>query len=53
MLTAFPDMGSAMKGIRLDVDDYIIKPSNTGELIACLTTLMLKREVKRKRHSLS
>jgi len=50
MLTAFPDMGSAIEGIRLDVDDYIIKPSNTDELITCLNTSLAKRQAKHKQH---
>ncbi len=46
MLTAFPDMESAIDGIRHGVDDYIIKPSTADELIASLATSLDKRKAR-------
>lgn len=43
MLTAYPDMESAIEGIQNGVDDYIIKPSNADQLIASLANVLAKQ----------
>jgi len=46
MLTAYPDMESAIEGIHHGVDDYIIKPANSDELVASLSNTLAKRKAK-------
>ena len=46
IITAFPDVESAIEGIRHGVDDYILKPSNAEELIASLTASLAKRRTR-------
>ena len=36
ILTGNPDVESAVEGIRLSIDDYIIKPTNADALVALL-----------------
>ncbi len=43
VLTAYPDVNSAIEGIRLGIDDYIVKPSNADELVAMLAEKLAKR----------
>jgi DNA-binding response OmpR family regulator len=48
VLTAFPDMDSAIEGIHLGVDDYIVKPASPETLIAILAKKMaIRRPVAR------
>jgi putative two-component system response regulator len=43
VLTAYPDVNSAVEGIRLGIDDYIVKPSNADALVAILAEKLAKR----------
>ena len=43
VLTAFPDVNSAVEGIRLNIDDYILKPSSADELVANLANKLAAR----------
>lgn len=52
MITAYPDMESAIEGIRHGVDDYIIKPSNPDELVESFTRILEKRKTRVKRPAL-
>lgn len=47
ILTAYPAVESAIEGIHLRIDDYIIKPSNADALVACWRTNYLRRAFKR------
>jgi DNA-binding response OmpR family regulator len=44
ILTAYPALESAVRGIREGVDDYLIKPSDTNELIASLDARLGHRQ---------
>ena len=50
ILTGFGDLMSAIEAIRLDADDYLLKPCESEELSfrisSCLEKLELKRKVK-------
>ena len=50
ILTGFGDMTSAIDALRLDADDYMLKPSDPQEMYfrisRCLEKLELKRKVK-------
>jgi DNA-binding NtrC family response regulator len=52
MLTAYPDMESAIQGIRHGVDDYIIRPANPDDLVASLADTLAKRRAKEPRFRL-
>jgi DNA-binding response OmpR family regulator len=43
ILTAYPDVESAIKGIREQVDEYIVKPSDPDTLVALLANTLAKR----------
>jgi two-component system response regulator HydG len=43
VLTGYPDMESAIEGIHLSVDDYIIKPANADALVALLAEKLAAR----------
>jgi DNA-binding response OmpR family regulator len=43
VLTAFPDMQSAIEGIHLAIDDYIVKPGNPETLISILAAKLASR----------
>jgi DNA-binding response OmpR family regulator len=43
MLTAFPDVDSAIEGIHHHVDDYIIKPTRPDVLVALLAEKLISR----------
>jgi DNA-binding response OmpR family regulator len=53
VLTAFPGVESAIEGIRLGVDDYIIKPANADDLIALLGEKLAARQPKARILSIS
>jgi YesN/AraC family two-component response regulator len=36
-------MDTALEGIRLHIDDYLVKPANADELIALLANKLAKR----------
>jgi DNA-binding NtrC family response regulator len=50
ILTGFGDMTSAIDALRLDADDYMLKPCETDEMLfrieRCLEKLELKRKIK-------
>lgn len=46
ILTAFPGVESAVEGIRECVDDYIIKPANTDELVAILAEKLARKRAE-------
>jgi len=43
ILTAYPDVDSAIEGIREHIDDYVIKPSNPDALVTILANSLAKR----------
>jgi ActR/RegA family two-component response regulator len=43
ILTAYPDVESAIEGIHQGVDDYIIKPSSADTLVALLAEKLAVR----------
>ena len=43
MLTAYPDIDSAVQGIREQIDDYVIKPSNPDVLVSILANNLAKK----------
>jgi DNA-binding NtrC family response regulator len=43
ILTGYPDFESALNALRQEVDDYLIKPTGVGELVALLRTKLQKR----------
>ena len=43
ILTAYPNLESAIDGIRNGVDDYILKPANADTLVALLADKLEKR----------
>jgi ActR/RegA family two-component response regulator len=43
VLTAYPDVRSAVEGIRLNIDDYMTKPANADELVANLAEKLAAR----------
>lgn len=53
MLTAHPDMQSAIEGIRHGVDDYILKPTDPNTLVSLLAKTLSKRESITERRPLS
>ncbi len=50
ILTAYGNMDAAIKALRLDADEFLLKPCNPDEMILrverCLEKLELKRKVK-------
>lgn len=52
VLTAYPAVETAVEGIRLRIDDYIIKPSNADALVAHLAERLL-RQPSRSKEALS
>ena len=46
VLTGYPDVASAVEGIHLRIDDYILKPANADTLVALLAD---KLEARRQR----
>jgi two-component system, NtrC family, response regulator HydG len=45
ILTGYPDLESAIDGIRLGVIDYITKPTNADELVTLLTEKLAARQL--------
>jgi len=43
VLTGYPDLDTAIEGIKLSIDDYVIKPSNADTLVALLAEKLAKR----------
>ena len=43
VLTGYPALDSAIEGIRLSVDGYLVKPSNADELVALLADKLVAR----------
>ena len=46
VLTAYPAIESAVEGIRLHINDYIIKPSNADTLVALLAERLRQHSAK-------
>ena len=46
ILTAYPAVESAVEGIHLRIDDYIIKPSNADALVALLAEKLLAPRIQ-------
>ena len=46
ILTAYPAIESAIEGIHLRIDDYIIKPSNADALVALLAEKLLAPRIQ-------
>lgn len=46
ILTAYPAVESAIEGIHLRIDDYIIKPSNADALVALLADKLLAPDIQ-------
>lgn len=46
VLTAYPAVESAVEGIHLRIDDYIIKPSNADALVALLAQKLLAPRIQ-------
>jgi DNA-binding NtrC family response regulator len=44
VLTAYPDVDSAIQGIREQIDDYVVKPSNPDTLVTILANNLAKRK---------
>ena len=44
VLTGHPDLESAVEGVRLGVDDYIVKPTNADTLVALLAEKLASRQ---------
>lgn len=47
VLTAYPAMDSAIEGIRLHIDDYLIKPTSVDALVALLAERLNRPATKR------
>ena len=43
ILTAYPDVDSAIQGIREQIDDYVVKPSNPDSLVTILANNLAKK----------
>lgn len=43
MLTAYPDVDRAIRGIREQIDDYVVKPSNPDTLVTILANNLAKK----------
>ena len=43
ILTAYPDVDSAIQGIREQIDDYVVKPSNPDALVTILANNLAKK----------
>lgn len=52
-LTAYPRVDSAVEGIHLKIDDYLIKPSKADELVALLAQKLAARQRKARILSVS
>lgn len=50
MLTAYPDMESAIEGIHHGVDDYIIKPASPDTLVELLASKLAKSRPNHRSH---
>lgn len=46
VLTGFPAVETAVEGIRLGIDDYLIKPATTDALVALLAEKLTARQAK-------
>lgn len=46
IITAYPGIESAVEGIHHEVDDYIVKPARTDELVALLAEKLAARRAK-------
>jgi DNA-binding response OmpR family regulator len=53
VLTGYPDVPSAVEGIRERVDDYLVKPANIDVLVASLRTHISNRKPKARILSVS
>lgn len=49
VLTAYPNLDSAIEGIRHGVDDYVLKPANVDTLVVLLADRLAKQPRKRER----
>jgi DNA-binding response OmpR family regulator len=46
VLTGYPALESAVTGIHLGIDDYLMKPTNADALVALLAEKLAKRQIK-------
>lgn len=46
VLTGYPAVESAVEGIRLGIDDYLVKPATTDALVALLAEKLAARQAK-------
>ena len=46
ILTAYPDMDSAIEGIHEQIDDYVVKPSSPDKLVALLANSLARKEAR-------
>jgi len=53
VLTAYPDVESAIEGIHEGVDGYIIKPANADTLVALLSDKLAKQHRKTRDSQIS
>ncbi len=47
ILTGFPDFESALRAIRSQVDDYLVKPASVSELVASIKNRIVGRQPRR------
>jgi DNA-binding NtrC family response regulator len=50
ILTAYPGVDSAVEGIHLQIEDYIIKPTNADALVALLAEKLLAPRIQNLEH---
>ena len=48
ILTAYPDVDSAITGIREQVDDYVVKPSSPDALVSILANSLAKKATQNR-----
>lgn len=47
VLTAYPDLESAVEGINLRIDDYFTKPARADTLVASLAENLFAKQIQR------
>lgn len=48
LITAFPDLDTAREGIRIGVDDYLLKPMNLAEIARRVSEVLEKARLRRQ-----
>lgn len=46
VLTGYPGVSTAVEGLRLGIDDYLLKPANANQLVALLAEKLASRQPK-------